>query len=263
MNRMLVSVLTVAAVLCAIPLHAASLVVSTTRSFSSSAPATPDLYNLGTDGDFQSRFFSPFAVGDLAWSDGNLLIGHSSSGTIAKVDERGGLVDIILTPARGIAGLAAASNGDLFVADTSGNQLYRLSSTGSLLDLVFLNQSVSALGIDDQDRLLFAEAPSFSTRRIVTYDFDLGEISSFDANLRSLFGLAFIDGEIFATGSTGSSSSSNSMINRFDPVSGTLLGSVVGPSGVTSITAHTPEPGTALLVIGGLIALARRGRTHA
>ena len=265
--RVLLAALVVSATLVA-PLASAAIIVHSTGSSSccSGSSDDPDVYNLDDDGQFESFFFSPFDVGDLAWSNSGLLVGHEDSGTIARVDERGGLLGLISTGVNRIDGLAVDSTGDIFVAEDGSNRMFRLNSAGTFLDLRFMPLQIESLGVDSSNNLIFAErtgTSSSSTFDIVRWDYDNGvEVSRFSTNLRVVYGLTGLGDDILAVGRESSCcSSSPSQIFRFG-ASGALVDAINGPQNMGSIAAHAPEPGTALLMGLGLMGLSRTTRTR-
>ncbi len=244
------------------PSASAAIIVGTTDNFSSSSN-DPDVYVLDDAGGFESYFFSPFRIGDLTWSAReSLLVGHESTGTIAEVDTTGGLINLFYTPADGISGLAQGSDGRLYVSEDNSNRLFTLDQAGNVEDITFMPTTITALDITLDGELVFVRSTgtsSFDPKEVVFWDPDLGEISSFSIDLRYTFGIAVQDETIMVIGGSSSSSSATQLINTYS-MDGTVLGSVNGPRNARTITAHTPEPGTALLIGAGLVGLGLRGR---
>ena len=242
--------------------------VAATSGYYPFGSTKPDTYLLTQQGGFEGWFYSPFAVSDMASRGHELLVANGDSGTIARLNLDGGLVGLINTPANGIGGIAVASNGDLFISERGGNQILRLNSSGNFLDMAFLSQPVGAMGIDAQDRLVFSmlhDPNSFNTPLdIAFFDFGLGQIvSTVNTQYRTILGLDFSDtNEILVSGNT-QSFSNITKISRLG-LNGQALGDILGPSNVSAITlVVSPEPSTALLLCGGLLAFATRRRAAA
>jgi outer membrane protein assembly factor BamB len=221
----------------------------------------PDMYSFDAVGQFEGFFFQPFSVGDLAASNGELLIASSNSGTIARVDSGGGLLGLISTPADRIDGLAVASNGDLYVAEYSGNQLWRLDSSGNFLDMAFVMDDIQHLGIDPNDNLVYSRrsgTSSSSPLELVVFDFELGVQTTTPTEFRRIGGLAVDALGLFVVAGTTSSYYS-SIVNTvvYLDASGAEVSRFVGPSGIESLAVvTTPEPGTGTLLGASLAALA-------
>lgn len=243
------------------PLASAAIIAEVYPGSNQSLPQ-PNLYVLSDEAEFESYFFSPISVCDLAWYSNSLFIGHSRSGAIAQTDARGGLINLIYTPVPSIDGLAIASNGQIYAADGTSNRLFKLDETGQLLGISFMANRITSLGITAGNDLVFARrtgTSSYSPYEVVFWDFELGEQSTFETTLANVTGLTVVDGEILVAGAVSSSYRAPTAIHRYS-ATGTLLGSVTGPQNLGSIAAHAPEPGTAILMGIGLSGLSYGGR---
>jgi WD40 repeat protein len=236
-------------------------IFASTSSFSS---ASPNVFHFDSAGGFEGFFFRPFDVGDFAVSkEGELLVGSSRSGTIARLDANGGLLGLISTPATAIHGLAVSSSNDIYVAEGSSNKLFRLDSSGNFLDLAFVNTNITHLSMNLNDDIVFTRPSGGfnSPRELVIFDFASGIQSTIPTPFLSIGGIAVAPGgEFLVAGRSGCCGSLNT-ISTLD-ANGSVLSSFIGPTNINALgVVVMPEPGAAGLLglsLAGLALLRRR-----
>jgi hypothetical protein len=214
-------------------------------------PASNEITTFGVPGTISRGDVSVFANGTLALSDqsNNKVEYWNQAGTLIQRFDVPGLN----TPASSTVG----SDGILYVAGFNSNNLGRLDSSGNFLGVINLGFKPGDLVMNPLDSTLWVSGFSDGiVRHITTGGTVLGSFSAGYSGGFSGVGLA-PDGNSIYTIATNST-----VVKHFD-LNGNLLDSfaLTSPNTPNVLTVvPAPEPGSAVLFLGGLVLVSGRRR---